>query len=109
VPCPAEEKHYHETYRSRPFYSAGTKLLLTANIFDVTPAVKPSTCLEYCSTCLELSSVSSLLGSCGSLNSLCHSSSGSCGCFEAARAEFSALRFCCHAVILVCSRASDRW
>jgi hypothetical protein len=82
---------------------------LTANIFDVTPAVKPSTCLEYCSTCLELSRVSNLLGSWGSLNSLCHSSSGSNGCFDADRAAFSALRFVCHAVILVCSRASERW
>jgi uncharacterized Zn-finger protein len=57
----------------------------------------------------ELSRVSNLLGSWGSLNSLCHSSSGSNGCFDADRAAFSALRFVCHAVILVCSRASERW
>jgi len=43
--------------------SPGSMFDFTANIFDVTLAVKPSTCLEYCSTCLELSSVSSLLGS----------------------------------------------
>jgi hypothetical protein len=90
-------------------YSPGNRLLFTANILEVTPAANPSTCLEYCSTCLELSSVSNRLGSAGSLNSLCHSSSGRSGCFEAVRAAFSALRFCCHAVILVCSRASDRW
>lgn len=98
-------KHAYPTTYNSP----GSRLPFTANIFAVTPAVKPSTCLEYCSTCLELRRVSNLLGSCGSLNSRCHSSSGSSGCLEAVRAAFSALRFCCQAVILACSRASERW
>ena len=89
--------------------SPGSMFDFTANIFEVTLAVNPSTCLAYCSTCLEFSSVSNLLGSCGSLKSLCHSSSGSGACFVAARCAFSALRFCCHAVIFVCSRANERW
>jgi hypothetical protein len=105
------KKDYQETLHNPPcpIYSPGKRLLLTANIFVLMFAVKPSTCRAYCSTCLELSIVSSLLGSAGSLNSRCHSSSGSNGCFDAVRAAFSALRFVCHAVILVCSRASERW
>lgn len=84
-------------------------MLFTANILPLTLAVKPSTCLVYCSTCLELSRISNLLGSAGNLNKRCHSSSGNAVCFAATLAAFSAFRFCCHAVILVCSRASERW
>lgn len=69
---------------------SGSRLLLTANILDVILAVKPSTCLEYCSTCLAFSIPSNLLGSTGSLKSLCHSSSGSGVCLLATRAAFSA-------------------
>lgn len=89
-----------------PSPAPGNKFPLTANIFPETPAVNPSTCLAYCSTCLEFNSVSNLPGSCGNLNSRCHSSSGNGLCFANALLAFSDFRFCCQAVILVCSRAS---
>ena len=109
-PCQTESSGLKERKASRSIiYSPGSKLLFTANIFALTLAVNPSTCLAYCSTCLELSSTSNRLGSCGSLKSLCHSSSGSGACFAATLAAFSAFRFCCHAVIFACSRPSDRW
>jgi hypothetical protein len=88
---------------------SGIKPPLTPNIFAPTPAVKPSTCLAYCSTCLEFRRISSRPGSAGNLNKLFHSSSGSGVCFAATLAAFSAFRFCCHAVIFACSRASERW
>ena len=87
----------------------GNKLPLTANIFPVTPAVKPSICLAYCSTCLLFNIVSSLPGSVGNLNNLCHSSSGSGLCFAIALDAFSDFRFVCQAVIFACSLASCRW
>jgi hypothetical protein len=105
----ALSSHHIASHYAALYDSPGSRLFLTANILLVTPAVKPSTCRAYCSTCLELSSVSSLLGSAGSLNSLCHSSSGSSGCLDAVLAAFSALRFCCQAVIFACSRARERW
>ena len=91
---------------TQPSPAPGSRFPRTANIFPVTPAANPSTCLAYCSTCLLFSRVSNLPGSCGSLNSLCHSSSGNGLCFASALLAFSDFRFCCHAVILACSRAS---
>lgn len=91
-----------------PSPAPGKRLPLTANIFPVTPAANPSTCLAYCSTCLLFNKVSSLPGSCGNLNNLCHSSSGNGVCLANALLAFSDFRFVCHAVILVCSRASWR-
>lgn len=99
----------HTSLSSHAYCSPGSSVFLTANIFPVTVPANPSTCLAYCSICLEFSIMSSLLGSCGSLNSLCHSSSGNSVCFAAARAAFSDFRFCCHAAIFCCSRASERW
>lgn len=63
----------------------GSRFSRTANILELMLAVKPSTCLLYCSTCLALSMPSSRLGSVGSLNSRCHSSSGSRGCLARVR------------------------
>lgn len=63
----------------------GSRFSRTANILELMLAVKPSTCLLYCSTCLALSMPSSRLGSVGSLNSRCHSSSGSSGCLARVR------------------------
>lgn len=98
---------YEKNFYTSPF-PTGARLLLTANIFAVTPAANPSTCRAYCSTCLLFSSTSSRLGSCGSLKSRVHSSSGKGACLASTLEAFSALRFCCQAVILVCSRASWR-
>lgn len=88
--------------------SPGRRLPLTPNILAETVAEKPSTWRAYCSTCLPTSKASSLLGSVGSLKSFCHSFSSRGGCLLAARAAFSALRFCCHAVIFCCSRPRAR-
>jgi hypothetical protein len=93
---------------SRFVPSPGSRFPLTANIFPVVPATKPSTCLVYCSTCRLFNMLSNLEGSVGSLKSLCHSSSGSKGCFDNDRAAFSAFLLVCHCCILACSRASAR-
>lgn len=87
----------------------GNKFPLTANILPVTPAVKPSICLAYCSTCRLFNIVSSLPGSVGNLNNLCHSSSGSGLCFAITLDAFSDFRFVCQAVIFACSLANCRW
>ena len=104
-----EKKKEKKTSYSSPFPPRGARLLLTANILAVTPAANPSTCLAYCSTCLLFNKTSNRLGSCGNLNKRVHSSSGKGGCLASTREAFSALRFCCQAVILACSRASCRW
>lgn len=80
----------------------------TPNIFPPTTAAYPSTIRAYCSTCLPTNKPSSRLGSAGNLNNFCHSFSSNKGCFCCARNTFSLLRFCCHAVILACSRARER-
>src|SRR5947209_3657272 len=95
-------------FYSRFVLSPGSRFPLTANIFPVVPATKPSTCLVYCSTCLLFNILSNLDGSVGSFKSFCHSSSGSKGCFDNDRAAFSAFLFVCHCCILACSLASAR-
>lgn len=89
--------------------SPGTNTLLSANIFPLSFATNPSTCLANCSTCRLFTKPSSLPGSCGNLNSRCHSSSGRGVCLAEIRAAFSALRFASQVAILACSRASERW
>lgn len=107
-PSHASSKSLIKKPYSRFVPSPGSRFPLTANIFPVVPATKPSTCLVYCSTCRLFNMLSNLEGSLGSLKSLCHSSSGSKGCFDNDRAAFSAFLLVCHCCILACSRASAR-